>query len=368
MSGGGFPYSAAVPDVLDLAPYQPGKPMEELERELGVRDAVKLASNENPAGPAEGVRAALNEAYTGIRLYPDANGFALKEALAAHLGTTPECITLGNGSNDVLDLLARIFVTPGDEVVYSQYAFLVYALVTRATSGTAVVVPARDWGHDLSAMADAVSDRTKLVFIANPNNPTGTWNDAGALENFLERIPPHVVVVLDEAYCEYVERDGYPNGLGYLERFPNLVVSRTFSKIYGLAGLRVGYAVASAEITDLLNRVRQPFNTNHLAQKAALAALADQEHVARCRDLNGRGLARLSRFCEELGLPYIPSVANFLSVDFGDRTTQVYEALLRKGVIVRPVGNYDLPRHLRITIGMPEDMDRLESALKQILG
>lgn len=367
MTSDGFPYSAAVPDVLDLAPYQPGKPVEDLERELGVRNALKLASNENPAGPAAGVRAALEEARAGIRLYPDANGFALKAALAGHLGTTADRITLGNGSNDVLDLLARIFVTPGDEVVYSEYAFLVYALVTRATSGNAVVVPARDWGHDLAAMADAVTERTKLVFIANPNNPTGTCIGARALEAFLERVPGNVVVVLDEAYCEYVERDDYPDGLTYLERFPNLVVTRTFSKIHGLAGLRVGYAVASADITDLLNRVRQPFNVNHLAQKAALAALADQDHVARCRVINTQGLAQFTGLCETLGLSYIPSTANFLTVEFGERTTEVYEALLRKGIIVRPVGNYGMPGHLRITIGMPEDMDMLAAALKQIL-
>jgi histidinol-phosphate aminotransferase len=363
----GFPHSAAVPAVLDLAPYQPGKPIEELERELGVANAVKLASNENPAGPAEGVAAALEEGLAAVRLYPDANGFVLKNALAAHLGTEPDRITLGNGSNDVLDLLARVFVTPGDEVVYSEYAFLVYALVTRATSGTAIVVPARNWGHDLPAMADAVTGRTKLVFVANPNNPTGTCANARTLEAFLERIPANVVVVLDEAYCEYVERDDYPNGLAYLDRFPNLVVTRTFSKIYGLAGLRVGYAVASPAITDLLNRVRQPFNVNHLAQKAALAALADQDHVARCRDINNRGLARLARLCDELRLPYIPSVANFLTVEFGERTTEVYESLLRRGIIVRPVGNYGMPGHLRITIGMPGDMDMLEDALKQIL-
>lgn len=367
MNDRGFPYTEAVPDILDLAPYQPGKPMDELERELGVRNAVKLASNENPAGPAKGVIAALETAMSGLRLYPDANGFALKEALAAHLGVGANRITLGNGSNDVLDLLARIFVTPGDEVVYAEYAFLVYALVTKATSGRAVVVPARDWGHDLSAMADAVTARTKLVFIANPNNPTGTWTDAAALEAFLERVPENVIVVLDEAYCEYVDENAYPNGLDYLDRFPNLVVTRTFSKIYGLAGLRAGYAVASEGITDLLNRVRQPFNVNHLAQKAALAALADQGHVDRCRDINRRGRARLSELCEELGLDYIPSVANFLTVEFGERTTEIYEALLRRGIIVRPVANYGMPGHLRITIGTREDMTLLENALRKLV-
>ncbi|HSH40696.1 MAG TPA: histidinol-phosphate transaminase [Arenicellales bacterium] len=367
MNDRSFPYTAAVPDILDLAPYQPGKPMEELERELGVRDAVKLASNENPLGPAESVAAAVEAGMSGLRLYPDANGFALKEALSAHLGVGANRITLGNGSNDVLDLLARIFVMPGDEVVYAEYAFLVYALVTRATSGRAVVVPARDWGHDLPAMADAVSSRTKLVFIANPNNPTGTWTDAAALEAFLQRVPENVVVVLDEAYCEYVNESAYPNGLDYLDRFPNLVVTRTFSKIYGLAGLRVGYAVASEGITDLLNRVRQPFNVNHLAQKAALAALADQEHVRRCRDLNQRGLARLSGLCDELGLGWIPSVANFLTVEFGERTTEIYQSLLHRGIIVRPVANYGMPGHLRITIGTAEDMDRLETALRELV-
>lgn len=367
MTGAGFPYTSAVPDILDLAPYQPGKPVEELERELGVRNALKLASNENPAGPAEGVRAVLEEGWGGVRLYPDANGFVLKASLADRLGTTPDRITLGNGSNDVLDLLARVFVTPGDEVVYSEYAFLVYALVTRATSGRAVVVPARDWGHDLPAMAAAVTDRTKLVFIANPNNPTGTCTDTETLADFLESVPDDVVVVLDEAYCEYVDWERYPDGLAYLARFPNLVVTRTFSKIHGLAGLRIGYAVASREITDLLNRVRQPFNVNHLAQKAALAALADRDHVARCRDINSRGRAHFSGVCEALGLPYIPSMANFLTVAFGDRTTEVYEALLRQGIIVRPVANYGMPGHLRVTIGMPGEMDMLESALRRIL-
>lgn len=364
---GDFPFSVAVPDVLDLAPYQPGKPVEELERELGVSRAVKLASNENPAGPAPGVAEALAEAREGIRLYPDANGFALKAALSEELGIRAERITLGNGSNDVLDLLARVFVTPGDEVVYAEYAFLVYALVTRATSGRAVVVAAREWGHDLSAMADAVSARTKLVFVANPNNPTGTYVDRQALEGFLARVPPHVVVVLDEAYCEYVDREDYPDGLQYLDRFPNLVVTRTFSKIHGLAGLRVGYAAASAAVTDLLNRVRQPFNVNQLAQKAALAALADKQHVIRCRELNARGLDRLARFCDEAGLGYIPSAANFLTVEFGARAGEVYQELLERGVIVRPVGNYGMPGHLRITIGLPEEMDGLEGALKQIL-
>jgi len=365
--GGGFPFSVAVPDVLDLAPYQPGKPVEELERELGVSRAVKLASNENPAGPAPGVAEALAEAQEGIRLYPDANGFALKAALSEELGINAERITLGNGSNDVLDLLARVFVTPGDEVVYAEYAFLVYALVTKATSGRAVVVPAREWGHDLSAMADAVAPRTKLVFVANPNNPTGTYIDRQALEGLLVRIPPHVVVVLDEAYCEYVDREDYPDGLQYLDRFPNLVVTRTFSKIHGLAGLRVGYAAASPAITDLLNRVRQPFNVNQLAQKAALAALADKQHVIRCRELNSRGRDRLARFCDEAGLGCIPSAANFLTVEFGARAGEIYEELLKRGVIVRPLGNYGMPGHLRITIGLPEEMDRLEGALKQIL-
>jgi len=355
-----------MPGVCELQPYQPGKPTEELERELGITNAVKLASNENPWGCSPSVISVIRE-YTDIGLYPDANGYALKQALSRKLGVRPGQITLGNGSNDVLDLLARVFVGAGDEVVFSQYAFLVYPLVTRATGGVAVVTPALEWGHDLTAIAEAVSGRTKLVFIANPNNPTGTYVSARRLEGFMDDIPGDVVVVVDEAYFEYVSADDYPDALDLCVRFPNLVVTRTFSKIHGLASLRVGYAVASEDITDLLNRVRQPFNVNSLALAAAESAIADPDHAIRCARDNEEQRGRFVKYCEAKGLPFIPSVANFLTVEFGDRTGAINDALLHKGVIVRPVANYGMPGHLRITVGRDHEMDRLFEALDSLL-
>lgn len=361
-----FPFTQAVPGVCELQPYQPGKPVEELERELGVVNAIKLASNENPWGCSPSVKSAIC-AYSDIGLYPDANGFTLKNALAAQLAVDPSQITLGNGSNDVLDLLARVFVGPGDEVVFSEYAFLVYPLVTRAVGGVAVVTPATDWGHDLAAMAGAVSDRTRLIFIANPNNPTGTSVSGSELGKFMDDVPGHVVVVIDEAYFEYVTAADYPDSLHEFGTYPNLVVTRTFSKIYGLASLRVGYSIASADITDLLNRVRQPFNVNALAQIAAVAALEDKAHLQRCVRDNEQQLERLAGFCRDRGLDYIPSVANFLTIDFGSRTGQIYRDLLCQGVIVRPLGNYNMPEHLRITIGRENEMDKLFDALRSVL-
>lgn len=360
-----FPYDRAVSGVDGLHPYQPGKPIEELERDIGVTNAIQLASNENPWGCSPLVLAAIRE-NVEIGLYPDANGYALKQALAGHLGVDPAQITLGNGSNDVLDLLARIFVAPGDQVIYSEYAFLVYALVTQAVGGVARIIPARAWGHHLEAMLQAVGEKTKLIFLANPNNPTGTYLEADALEGFIDEVPGHVVVVVDEAYFEYVTVSGYPNALAWLERHPNLVVTRTFSKVFGLAGLRVGFGVASESITDLLNRVRQPFNVSTLAQAAALAALQDMDHVQRCRDENRIQMQRLIDFCEQHGLGYIPSVANFVSVEFGESTLQVYQTLLHKGIIVRPLDNYGMPNHLRITVGRDHEMDELFSVLRSI--
>ncbi len=362
-----FPYDRAVAGVRDLRPYLPGKPIEEVERELGIPNAIKLASNENPLGPSPLVLAAMRECLDSIALYPDANGFRLKAALSEHLEVEPEQITLGNGSNDILDIVARVFVAPRDEVVFSQYAFLVYALVTQAVGGRAAVTPARDWGHDLAAMAERVSDTSKVVYIANPNNPTGTYNSASQFSEFMQTIPPAVVVVLDEAYTEYVERADYPNGLEFVRRYPNLIVTRTFSKAYGLAGLRIGYAVASKEITDLLNRVRQPFNVGQVAQAAAIAALEDPDHIVRSRKTNRENMQRLQDACDELGLPYIPSVANFLTVEFGTQAQEVQQRLLQQGIIVRPVDNYDLPHHLRVTIGRAAETDQLVEAIKAVV-
>ena len=359
--------SCANPGVVGLAPYQPGKPVEELERELGISDAVKLASNENPLGPPPAVRRFLAECPLDLARYPDGNGFRLKRALAERFGIAPDRITLGNGSNDVLELVARVFLQPGRSAVFSEHAFAVYPIVTQATGAEAHVAPARDYGHDLDAMRARITNDTRVVFIANPNNPTGTWLDAASLERFLTSVPEDVVVVLDEAYVEYVEAPEYPDSLPWLERFPNLVVTRTFSKIHGLAGLRVGYALSSPQIADLLNRVRQPFNVNALAQEAALLALEDKAHVARSRANNREGMAFWEGALTDMGLAWIPSVGNFITVDLGRPAAPVNEALLREGVIVRPVANYGLPNHLRITIGGPEENERAADALRKVL-
>jgi histidinol-phosphate aminotransferase len=355
------------PGVAGLAPYQPGKPLSELEREHGIRDAVKLASNENPLGPSplglEAARAALAE----LPRYPDGNGFALKRALAEHLEVRMESITLGNGSNDVLELVARAFLTPETEAVFSQYGFAVYSLVTRAVGARAVEVPAVDWGHDLEAMADAVGERTRVVFIANPNNPTGTWVSREALEGFLERIPQRVLVVVDEAYFEYVVEPDYPNALDYLHRCPNLIVTRTFSKAYGLAGLRVGYGVSHSAVAEILNRVRQPFNVNTPALAAAAAALGDEAFLAHSRAINTTGMGQLRVAMTALGLEVIPSVGNFLTVRVPGSAAQIDEALLRRGVIVRPLAGYGMPEHLRISIGSESENARLIQAMGEVL-
>lgn len=363
-----FPYSVAAPGISELQPYRPGKPVEELERELGIVNAIKLASNENPLGPSPAAMAVLNETLGQLERYPDANGFLLKAALAEQLGIAAGQITLGNGSNDLLDLLARCFAAGGREVVFSKYAFLVYNLVTKVVGGTAAVAPAANWGHDLAAMQALVNENTAMVFIANPNNPTGTYTSADAILEFLASVPREVVVVVDEAYLEYVEQPDYQPMIGYVDRFPNLVVTRTFSKAYGLAGLRIGYSVSSVEIADLLNRVRQPFNVNTVAQAAALAALDDREHLQRSVDSNRKQMQRLRDCCDQLGLQYIPSVANFLTVEFGARAQEVYQFLLQKGVIVRPIENYGMPDHLRITIGRAGEMDRLLALLPEVIG
>ena len=359
--------SLLAPGIDAIAPYQPGKPLSELEREYGIRDAIKLASNENPLGPGERALAAARAALADLGRYPDGGGFALKRALARRLGVAPEQLTLGNGSNDVLELLARTFASDGDEVVYAQHAFAVYELATLAVGARPVVVPARNWGHDLAAMQRAVTERTRLVFIANPNNPTGTWVSRDELVAFLDAIPRRVVVVLDEAYFEYVEEPSYPDGIALLARYPNLAVTRTFSKIHGLAGLRVGYAVTTAEIAEYLNRVRQPFNVNSVALAAAEAALEDEAHVERSRALNREGMRQLVEGLAALGLDHIPSVGNFVTFDVGRPAGEVYEALLRRGVIVRPVANYGMPRHLRVTIGLPEENARFLAALREVI-
>ena len=357
----------ANPGVQKLVPYQTGKPIEELQRELGVNHVVKLASNENPLGPGQKALAAARHALEGMHRYPDGAGFYLKSALAERFGVEPRCITLGNGSNDVLELVARAWVMPGDEVIFSEHAFAVYPLATLACSGVPVTVPAKLYGHDLEAMAAAVTDKTRVIFVANPNNPTGTWHHRQALESFLSAVPERVLVVLDEAYFEYVEEVDYPNGLDYLDRYPNLVVTRTFSKIHGLAALRIGLAVSSPAIADVLNRVRQPFNVNSVAQAAALAALDDDAYVENSRSLNTSGLAQVAEGLQRLDLQFVPSVANFLAFDCGRDATPVYDALLKEGVIVRPIGGYGMPQFLRVSIGLAQENEQFLRALEKVL-
>jgi histidinol-phosphate aminotransferase len=354
--------------IRSISRYVAGKPTDELARELGLDPTtiVKLASNENPRGPGPGVRAAIAEAVAELPRYPDSNGFALKDALSRRLGVAPEQLVLGNGSNDVLELVTLAFLQAGDDAVYAQHAFIVYPLATQARGARGIVVPAKDFGHDLTAMRAAITPKTRAVFIANPNNPTGTWLPPPELEAFIASVPRDVVVVLDEAYNEYLVPTDRAPSIEWIARYPNLVVSRTFSKAYGLAALRVGYGVMDPGIADLLNRVRQPFNVNTLAQAAALAALADADYVEESRLLNEAGLAQLNAGLQGLGVRYIPSHANFVLANVG-AASDVNTALLKQGIIVRPVANYGLPEWLRITIGLPEENTRFLAALTKAL-
>lgn len=360
----------AQPGVQKLSPYVPGKPVDELARELDLDPAsiVKLASNENPLGPGAKALEAIRAELAELTRYPDGSGFELKSRLASRCGVQISQVTLGNGSNDILDLVARAYLAPGLNAVFSQYAFAVYPISTQAVGAEGKVVPARDHGHDLDAMLAAIDENTRVVFIANPNNPTGTWFGPDALERFLARVPGNVLVVLDEAYIEYAEGDELPDGLQYLARYDNLLVSRTFSKAYGLAALRVGYALSSAQIADVLNRVRQPFNVNSLALAAACAALDDADYLAQSRQLNDAGMAQLEAGLSALGLSWIPSKGNFIAVDFARDTAAINQALLREGVIVRPVAGYGMPNFLRVSIGLPAENARFLEALAKVLG
>jgi histidinol-phosphate aminotransferase len=363
----------AKPGVLGLRPYQPGKPIDELEREYGVSNIIKLASNENPLGPSPKALEAMRGELQDMWLYPDGNGFDLKQKLAARHGVEMTQITLGNGSSDVLEFAVRVFVGPGDEVLFSEHSFALYPILTQAVGGTPVVAPAKNWGYDLAALKVRISERTRVIFIANPNNPTGTWLGAGELEGFIQAVPEHVLVVVDEAYFDYaIEPDtgavDYSDTIGWVTCYPNLMVARTFSKSYGLAGLRVGYAVSHPQVADLMNRVRPPFNVNSVALAAATAALDDEEHLQRSVKMNAEGLKQLVSGFKSMGLDYIPSVGNFISVDVGRPAASLYEALLHEGVIVRPVANYGMPDHLRVTVGTPEENARFLSSLKKVLG
>ena len=350
-------------DIASLVPYMPGKPIEELQRELGLSHIIKLASNENPCGPSPRALAALADATPTLNRYPDGGGHLLRDALSQHWKVTPDHIVLGNGSDEILGFLARAFLSPGDEAVMADQTFVIYKLEVTAAHGVPVVVPLKEWRHDLPAMAKAVTARTRLLFLCNPNNPTGTSVDAAEVDALMARLPEQVIVVFDEAYYEYVQNPHFPDSLSYVKQHRNAIVLRTFSKIYGLAGLRIGYGLTTPEIAGYLNRLRPPFNANSLAQRAALAALQDDEHVARSRALNHAEMAKVRAGLVALGLQPIPSDTNFLYVNVGRNGREVFEALLREGVIVRHLEG----RMLRVTIGLPEENHQFLVALKKVL-
>ena len=351
------------PDIAALTPYVPGKPIEELQREMGLARVVKLASNENPLGPSPKAIAVLTEGAATLHRYPDGGAFRLREALADRWKVTADHVILGNGSDEILGLLARTFLSPGDEAVMADHTFVIYKMEVMAAHGKAVTVPLKQWRHDLTAMAEAVTPRTKLLFVCNPNNPTGTMVSADEVEQLMARVPEHVIVVFDEAYFEYVRRSDFPDSMAYVKQGRNAIVLRTFSKIYGLAGLRIGYGLTTPEITNFLNRVRPPFNANSIAQRAALAALGDDEHVARSRSVNQAGMEQMVKGLAALGFTPIPSEANFLYVDIGQDGRKVFDALLRQGIIVRHIEG----RMIRVTIGQVEENEAFLTALAQVV-
>ncbi|MGQ0530489.1 MAG: histidinol-phosphate transaminase [Panacagrimonas sp.] len=366
----------ALPGVLGIEPYTPGMPIDELQRRLGLADVIKLASNENPLGASPKVAAALAKAaHDNLALYPDGSGFRLKQKLAAYHGIDAACITLGNGSNDLLEFLARIYAGPGRAVMFSDYAFAVYALAAQAQNAERAVVPAfpadhaMPYGHDLAAFAKTLKQRAdvSLVFIANPNNPTGTWNTPQEILGFLEQVPPQVIVALDEAYWDYQDPALRTDARPWLDRFPNLVITRTFSKIYGIASVRAGYALSHPTVADLLNRVRQPFNNNSFALIAAEAALDDQDFVHTSIALNTEQRGWLDAALKQRGLTVLPSQANFVTVGFGRDAKSIHQGLLERGIIVRPMGSYGLPEFLRVTVGSAQQNDRFLAALDQAL-
>lgn len=352
-----------------ISPYQPGKPIAELAREFGLQEAniIKLASNENPLGVSPLAQAAIRATLDDLFLYPDGNGFELKQALSRRLGVDMAQLVLGNGSNDVLELAARAFLAPEQSAVYDQYAFAVYPLVVQAMGCRGIAVPSKDYGHDLDAMLRAVQADTRIVFIANPNNPTGTWASGADMERFIAAVPAHVLVVLDEAYNDYLRPEHRVDSVAWLRKYSNLLITRTFSKIYGLAGLRVGYAVGSAGVADLLNRVRQPFNVNSISLAAATAALDDHEFVRRSYELNLAGMVQITAGLKRLGLRFVPSFGNFVMFNVPDGKA-LNLALLKSGVIARPLGGYGLPDWVRVTIGLESENERFLTRLKAAIG
>ena len=353
---------------LTLKPYVPGKPVSETERELGISGCVKLASNENPLGPSPKAVEAVQAALTSLHDYPDGGAFYFKRRLAEFLGVDANQLIVGNGTNEIIEMIFRTVLRPGENTIYSQASFIVYKLIPMAMGAEIREVPTLNMGYDLDAIADAVDENTKLIFLANPNNPTGTYVSKSDLDQFIAKVPEHVLIVLDEAYFEYVQAEDYPSGLDYLDKRKRIMVTRTFSKCYGLAGLRIGFGVANAELIDFLNRGRQPFNVNSLAQIGAMAALDDTDHVRRTVELNRSEMNRVVPELENLGLKVTPSQANFVLADFQRNGGELFETLLRKGVIVRPMAGYGLASSARITLGTVEQNDKLLAVLREVLG
>ncbi len=355
------------PGLLKLTPYQPGKPIDELKRELGLDNIIKLASNENPLGPSPRALECFQQAGIKMHLYPDANAYDLKQALAKHLPCQENQLTIDSGLESLIHTITSTFAEPGDEIIYSKYAFALYAIAAHISGATPIEVPARQWGHDLSAMLDAISPKTKLIFLANPNNPTGTYVAKEDFNDFIAKVPENVIVICDEAYFEYMHQADYPITLPLLEKYPNLMILRTFSKIYGLAGLRVGYSIASKEITALLHRRRFPFSVNMVAQMAATLALSDREHSAKTKALTITEQQRYLTFCQTNGLDYTGRAGNFLTINVKRDANAVFQALLKRGFIVRPLQGYGMPQHIRISIGlMQQNILFLEALFKEL--
>jgi histidinol-phosphate aminotransferase len=351
--------------IRNLIPYQPGKPTEELERELGIKSSIKLASNENPLGPSQKVVFAVQQELQNAHIYPDGGCYELKQTLARFLSLIPEQITVGNGSENVLELIVKAYLNHDDVAILSQYAFLTIPIIVKSHGAFTKVVPAKNWAHDIDAMINAIDDKTRVLFLVNPNNPTGTYTNETDFVRLMNAVPPHVLVVVDEAYSEYITKLDYPDTQSYLDKYPNLIITRTFSKVYGLAALRLGYAVSSVEIADILNRARLPFNVSTIAAKAACAAINDQEHVIKSVTLNQKGLAQVEAGLKAMNLDFIPSIGNFITVDVSDGML-VYKKLLQEGVIVRPLKAYDMPKHIRVSIGTEEQNNRFLKTMEEL--
>ncbi len=360
--------SLANEHILGIAPYEPGKPVEELERELGIHDAIKLASNENPLAPSDRVQRAITDALATLNRYPDGSGYYLRHALARKHDVTAEQVVLGNGSNELIELLVRTFLRPGDEAVVPHPSYVVYPMMVQAAGGIRVMVMLRDYRIDLEAMARAITPMTKMVFIANPNNPTATIVTADEVAHFMSKVPERTIVVFDEAYIEFSQGADFPDMLGYVAQGRKVVVLRTFSKAASLAGLRIGYGIGDADAVALMNRIRQPFNVNALAQAAGLAALDDEAHTLECVRTIEAGRHYLYDELHALGVKYVPSRANFILVDVGRSASDIYQRLLKEGVIVRPLTPFGMESALRVTVGTPQENRRLIKALRSVLG